>query len=123
MATRVSNLIPKIGQVAYFRTLQHSEITANGAISQKEGTVIINKPVSLAALTLAAPTAGRDDGKRLTIIGISAFAHTVTQTTPGFNGGGAASDVATYATTGGCMVLEAYNGVWRVVSLHGVTLA
>jgi hypothetical protein len=97
--------------------------SADGAISIKEGVVIITKG-SAAALTLAAPVAFADDGKRLVIVSAGAFAHTVTQTTPGFNGGGTGSDVGTFAAAiGNAMVLIAHNGVWLTESLRGVTLA
>ena len=119
----VPNLFRLINNaVGALRSPQY-EATASGAITLKSGSLFITKSGSLAALTLAAPTAGVDDGKRLRIYGVSAFAHTVTQTTPGFDSGGTASDVATFATTGGCLSLEAYNGVWRVCSTYGVTLA
>lgn len=95
---------------------------ADGAISVKQGVVVITKATA-AALTLAAPTATTDDGKVLRIVSSTAAAHTVTQTTPGFNGGTTTSDVATYgAAIGNAMELVAYNGVWLVSNLTGVTL-
>lgn len=97
--------------------------SADGAIATKQGTVIITKG-SAAALTLAAPTATTDDGKRLLIVTATAFAHTVTQTTPGINNGSTASDVGTFtAAIGNGMELVAYNGIWYTVSLRNVTLA
>lgn len=97
--------------------------SADGAIATKNGVVVITKG-SAAALTLAAPSAGADDGKRLLIVSTTAAAHTVTQTTPGFNNGGAASDVGTFtAAIGNGMEVVAYNGVWYTVSLRNVTLA
>lgn len=95
---------------------------ADGAISVKQGVVVITKATA-AALTLAAPTATTDDGKVLRIVSSTAAAHTVTQTTPGFNGGTTTSDVATYgAAIGNEMEIVAYNGVWLVANLTGVTL-
>lgn len=97
--------------------------SGDGAIAVYSGVVVITKG-SAAALTLAAPTANVHDGYRLTIVSNTAFAHTVTQTTPGFNGGGTASDVATYgAAAGNTLELVAYNGRWLVVNTIGVTLA
>jgi hypothetical protein len=97
--------------------------SADGAIGVKSGVVAITKG-SAAALTLAAPTDVTDDGARLTIISETAFAHTVTQTTPGFNNAGAAGDVATYgAAAGNAMVLIARGGKWWTEQLKGVTLA
>lgn len=95
--------------------------SANGAITIKDGIVVITK-ASAAALTLADPTATVDDYKTLTIVSVTAAAHTVTNTT-GFNAGSTASDVATYsAAKGACMTLVAYQGVWYTRSLTSVTL-
>lgn len=97
--------------------------SVDGAIGVKSGHVAITKG-SAAALTLAAPVAGDDDGMRLTIVSETAFAHTVTQTTPGFNGGSTASDVATFgAAAGNALELVARNGTWWTVQAKGVTLA
>jgi hypothetical protein len=95
---------------------------ADGAIAPASGLTVITKATA-AALTLAAPTTGTDDGKTLTIIAATAAAHTVTQTTPGFNGGSTASDVATFAAAiGNSISLVAYGGKWLVTNLTGVTL-
>lgn len=98
-------------------------IPGDGAVTIKAGVCVLTKG-SAAAITLAAPTSGTDDFKRLTIISATAFAHTVTQTSPGFDGGGAASDVGTYtAAKGNNIVAIAYQGTWYVQSLRNVTLA
>lgn len=105
--------------------LQHpvTLASADGAIAVKSGKVHITKG-SAAALTLAAPTAVADDGKTLTITSETAFAHTVTQTTPGFNNTGASGDVATYgAAAGNCLIVTARNGIWWTEQAKGVTLA
>lgn len=96
----------------------------DGAIVIKRGTVYITKG-SAAALTLAAPIPGVDDDAELTIVSTTAFAHTVTQTTPGFNAGSTASDVGTFgAAIGNNIQLKAFNGVWLTSSTpRGVTLA
>lgn len=95
----------------------------DGAITIKNGIAVITKATA-AALTLAAPTATTDDYKRLLIVSTTAAAHTVTQTTPGFNGGSTSEDVATFgAAIGNAMELVAYQGVWLAVNLTGVTLA
>jgi hypothetical protein len=103
--------------------------SADGAIAipqaqyGPQNTVFITKGTA-AALTLAAPTAGDDDGKELTIMSTTAAAHTVTNTSPGFNNGSTSKDVATFgAAIGNNLVVQAYNGVWLVVSQVGVTLA
>lgn len=96
----------------------------DGVIAQKSGTVIITKAVA-AALTLADPAAGADDGKLLTIISTTAAAHTVSNAAgSGFNGGGAVSDLATFgAAVGNGMALRAYGGKWLVERNTGVTLS
>ena len=97
---------------------------ANGAINLKAGVAVITKTGSLAAMTLAAPTAGTDDGKILVIVAATAFAHTGTNASPGFNNAGASGDVATFGgAIGDSMQVVAYNGRWHVVSLRNVTLA
>lgn len=94
----------------------------DGAIATKDGKVVITK-AGVCVLTLAAPSAGADDGKRLLITSTTANAHTVTQTSPGFNNGGAASDVATFTgAIGNGMEVVAYNGIWYTVQLRNVTL-
>lgn len=106
----------------------YSVAAADGAIAAKSGVVVITKGLA-AALTLAAPVAGDpasggDNGKKLTIVSGTAFAHTVTNAAPGFNNGGALADVATFAAAiGNCLELVAYNGVWHTTNLKGVTLA
>lgn len=96
--------------------------SADGAIALKDGVVVITKGTA-AALTLAAPGLD-DDGKILTIFSGVAAAHTVTQTTPGFNGGGTASDVGTFAAAvGNKLSVVAWNGVWYVIANTNVTLA
>lgn len=91
-------------------------------------TVLITKGTAC-ALTLAAPTAGvpakgGHDGMRITIYSTTAAAHTVTNTSPGFNNGSTASDVGTFgAAIGNYLVVEAYNGIWYTVGNLNVTLA
>lgn len=107
-------------------------IAADGAIDISlknfSDTILITKGTA-AAITLAAPTAGvpakgGHDGLRMTIYSTTAAAHTVTQTTPGFNNGSTASDVGTFgAAIGNWIQVEAYNGIWYVVGSLNVTLA
>jgi hypothetical protein len=97
-------------------------MSVDGAINIREGTVVITKG-SVCVITLAAP-AFADNGKRLLIRSQTAFAHTVTNTTPGFNNAGAAQDVGTFAAAvGNLLEAEAYNGVWWVIRNLNVTLA
>lgn len=97
--------------------------SGDGAITAKSGVVFITKG-SAAALTIADPTATTDDGKRLTVISTTAFAHTVSNAAgSGFNAGGAATDVGTYGgAKGDNFEFVAYQGKWYAVSLRNVTL-
>lgn len=96
--------------------------TSAGAISERSGSVFIGSGGAL-AMTLAAPSTD-DNGKQLAIIASTAQAHTVTNAAPGFNSGGAASDVATFGgAIGDSMVVVAWGGVWHAVNLTNVTLA
>ena len=91
-------------------------------------TVLITKGTA-ATLTIAAPTAGvpakgGHDGMRVTVLSTTAAAHTLTNSSPGFNGAGSGSDVGTFgAAIGNWITLEAYNGAWYVVGSLNVTLA
>lgn len=97
------------------------ELTADGAITIAHGTVFLNKAGVLAATLDTPPT--DMDGCTLKVIAATANAHTITQTTPGFNGGGTASDVATFGgAKGDSIELVGYGGVWYVSSVRNVTL-
>lgn len=94
----------------------------NGAITIKHGLVPLTK-AGVAAMTLAAPTAGTDDGKVLHIIAITGNAHTVTIAN-GLSGAGAGADVGTFGgAVGDRVVLVAYNGAWYPVVNVNVTFA
>lgn len=97
--------------------------TGAGVITIKSGTVLLTAS-GAATVTLAAPTAGTDDGCRLMIESTTAQAHTVTNTSPGFNNGSTASDVATFGTAiANGFEVVAYNGIWYVLNTaKGVTL-
>lgn len=98
-------------------------VDTSGAIPLLAQTVIITKATA-AVMTLAAPAAGVDDGKIIRIVSTTAAAHTVTNTSPGFNGAGGSGDVATFgATIGNNLQLLAYNGVWLILSQVGITVA
>lgn len=103
--------------------IQVISATGAGVITIKSGTVFFTA-TGAATVTLAAPTAGTDDGCRLMIESTTAQAHTVTNTSPGFNNGSTASDVATFGTAiGNGFEVAAYNGVWWTLNTaKGVTL-
>jgi len=97
---------------------------ADGAVALAPGSVVITKTGSLAALTLAAPTAAQN-GLTITVTSATAFAHTITATglfEDGVTGG--AKTTATFAAfAGATIVLMAYNLKWHTVSLKAVTVA
>lgn len=94
--------------------------SADGAIGIKNGTAIITKSTA-AALTLALPTAGADDGLVLRILSTTAAAHTITTPASGLNG---ASHIATFAgNIGSSVELVAYNGSWYMQNDIGCTLS
>lgn len=96
---------------------------AVGAIGIKEGIAILT-PSSPTAFTLAAPTSGTDDFKELTIFAANGIVHTVTNSSPGFNNGGAASDIATFGgAAGDGFTVIAYLGIWFVKTKTNVTFA
>ena len=97
-------------------------MTADGAITIKNGIVKLNKAGVLAA-TLANPTDVTDDGKRLTILALLAQANTVT-VTGGFGDGGAGEDVATFSgAKGDNLNLIASGGFWYITGAHQVSIA
>lgn len=95
---------------------------ASGAIALPTARftdVFIDK-AGVAVMTLALPTTGVDDGKRMRITTTTAFAHTVTTPASGFDG---TTHIATYAAAiGNNVLLEAQGGTWLVIENTGVTL-
>lgn len=96
-------------------------ITGDGAITLWSGTVFLAKG-SAAAITLAAPVVGDDDGRTLIIISETAFAHVVTAPSNVINGN---KVTATFgATANNNIEFVARNGFWRTVGTSlGITLA
>jgi len=99
----------------------YEEMTANGAVPINHGLVWLNKDGVLAATITSPPVAM--NGAELTILALTANAHTVTYSTTGFNSAGTAGDVATFGgAVGDAMTIRAVAGVWYTVSLLNVTL-
>lgn len=98
-------------------------LTDSGAITIKHGLVLLNKSSAIAA-TLADPTATTDDGKVLTVLSLTAQAHTV-DIAGGLNGAGASGNLGTFAATiGSSFQVVAYQGKWYRYSTHvGVSWA
>jgi hypothetical protein len=98
-------------------------IGANGAINPHiQHTYVITK-AGVAAMTLAAPTTGTDDGNEMTITSSTAFAHTITATGL-LQTGSAAVNVATFnAQAGASLTLMAYAAKWIVLNANGVSFS
>lgn len=100
------------------RTDGGTTYTALGAITIQPGFSFING--TTLAMTLANPTT-EQNGMIMVIISTNASAQTVTYTA-GFDGGTTARDVATFGgAVGDNMVIQAFNGVWWVLSSRNVT--
>jgi hypothetical protein len=102
---------------------EYQLLVAAGAITIKNGVCKIAKtaPAAIGA-TLANPTTGTDDFKRLVIINFQAQLNTVT-VTGGFGNGGAGEDVCTFgAAIGDNLSLLAYGGLWYVIGNTGGTI-
>lgn len=97
-------------------------LSVNGALSVTAGNYVITK-AGVFAGTLAAPTAGVQDGTVIRISSTTANAHTITAT--GLLQTGTASvNVATFAAQAGAgLTLQAYNGKWIVLASVGITFS
>ena len=102
---------------------QSQALTDTGLITITHGVVTLNKAGAITT-TLAKPTAGTDDLKRLTVTSLTAQAHTLALTAGTFGNGGAGYTTATFAAAAGNSIsLLAWNGNWYVIGAQGVTLA
>ncbi len=120
---RTYTLTDPVASTASINPSAIAAASADGAIAIKNGFVPITKSASPAVLTLAAPTATTHDGMRIMLVSTTAKAHTVTQASDGFNGGGGGADTATFGgAIGDGMTIVAYQGIWYVVSSVNVTL-
>lgn len=85
------------------------------------GNYLINS-ASADAMTLAAPTAGVDDGLSINLYSTAALVHTLTcPSTIIATGSSVLRTVATWTTgfIGQGIGLRAYNGIWYVVAMTG----
>lgn len=95
----------------------------SGAINPHvSGTYFITK-AGVEALTVAAPTAGTDDGIKLVFYSTTNFAHTITAT--GLLATGSASvNAATFAAFAGArLTMIAYQGLWYTAGGQGTTFS
>lgn len=97
-------------------------LTTNGALPVVTGNYVVTKAGVLAD-TLAAPTAGSQDGVIIQISSTTANAHTLTATGL-FQCGTSSVNLATFAAQAGAgLVLMSYNGKWIVLSSVGITFS
>lgn len=96
-------------------------IAASSAINPHVTARYVITKAGVAALTLAAPLAGSEDGTLIELLSTTAFAHTVT-TVALLKTGTANTNVLTYAAFGGAsVILQAYQGKWYLSSATAVT--
>jgi hypothetical protein len=86
-------------------------LVASAAIAQKQGAVRLGSAGAL-AMTLADPTTGTDDGKRLTLVASTAHAHVITVT--GGIGAGTNNTITLGGAIGDMTELEAIAGKWFI---------
>lgn len=97
-------------------------ITGDGAITVQNAYVILSKATA-AAITIAAPTAGTQDGLTIQVITATAQAHVITCATDGFNAKGSSGTCTFTAAIGNSVTLRADTGHWYTVVKTGVTTA
>jgi hypothetical protein len=108
-------------------TIKFSPIVLSGGsdpIPAHAAATYIVTTAGVDAMTLAAPTAGTDDGKVVVVQSNTANSHTITATGLFHSGVSAALNLATFNPfAGATIVLMAYNGFWNVMSLNGVVMS
>lgn len=93
----------------------HSSST-DTTITTNPGRRILTYAGGVLTITLAAPVAGQDDGKRINVTNVTSQQHTVTCTGK-LNDGAGHSNTATFpAHPGASFEIVAYNGAWYVVN-------
>jgi hypothetical protein len=101
-------------------------LSASGAINPHQSALYVITKAGVAALTLAAPTAGSDDNVIIEVISTTANAHTITTPAAGNIQDGNTSGHNTVATfnahIGASIRLRAYNGTWYVEQEVGCSL-
>jgi hypothetical protein len=102
-------------------------LTVNGAVDPHTPQVYMLNKAGVLALTLAAPTAGSDDGVLLRFISTTANAHTITTPAAGNiqdgNNSGFNTVMTFNAHIGANCTLRAHNGTWYVLSEVGCALS
>jgi hypothetical protein len=98
-------------------------IAVSGPIDPHSANRYIITKAGVAALTLAAPTKGDDDGLLIEITSSTANAHTVTATGLYVDGAGHVNLATFAAQIGASLLLMAYQGKWYVQIAQGVTMS
>ena len=98
-------------------------LAVSGAIDPHSAHRYVITKAGVAAMTLAAPTAGADDGLLIEISSATANAHTVTATGLYADGAGHVNLATFAANVGACLVLMAYQGKWYVQVVQGITMS
>jgi len=114
-----------LGPIIPLSKSQAIPMPATGSGLRQPGIYAITK-AGVAALTLAAPVAGADDGVLLHIFSTTANAHTITTPAAGDIQDGNTSGYDTVMTfnayKGANCTLRAYQGVWYAISETGCSL-
>lgn len=98
-------------------------LAASGAVNPHSAATYLVTKAGVAALTLAAPTTGVDDGVEIEINSNTANAHTLTATGL-LNTGSANVNLATFAAFAGAgLKLRAQSAKWNVVYQVGITFS
>ena len=98
-------------------------LLVSGAIPPSQAAYYLINKAGVLVDTLAAPIAGTDDYKRITIQSLTANAHTLTATGL-LQTGSSAVNLATFAANAGAgLTLMAYQGLWYVQSSVGITFS
>ena len=99
-------------------------LSVNGAIDPHTAATYVITKAGVLADTLAAPTAGVDDGLEIVVTSNTANAHTITATGLLNTGAAAGANLATFAAFPGAgLTLMAYQGKWNVLSANGITFS
>lgn len=98
---------------------RYQTLVGDGAITIADGRVFLDKASAIAA-TLDSPPDNMD-GAQLRITGIQAAAHTITQSSPGFNSVGSDSVATLVAAAGSTLELVAKDGVWYTINAESLS--
>lgn len=96
---------------------------ASGAIDPHASERGLITKATAAAMTLAAPAVGADDGKYKLYVSTTAAAHTITATGLFQDGAGHVNTATFAAQIGASIELMAFQGKWIVLSTQGVTMS